>query len=242
MDTPANPHPRHLLTRLQREWNRLAVSPSALATARRWALCHSDMTSLEELLLRSGYGTATSGTGGDAVLRELVRLAQTDALAARVVLQRLLPGISTIARRNRPAGADLFDTADEAVATAWTVIRLYPIEHRPTFVALNLLREIEYQAFRKDRRRKCEFIPTHAPSFDTVAAADPARSPAEELRELLDEARSAGFAQADVDLVERLGAGARPEELAAEMKVTPRTIRNHRATVAHRLRQLALAS
>jgi hypothetical protein len=246
-----NPNPRHLLTRLQREWDHLATSPAALASVRRWQLWSPDARSLDDLLLRCGYGTRTTRTGttgtgtsgpADAVLRDLVRLAATDTLAARVVLQRLLPGISSMSRRNRRPGTGVLDSADEAVSTAWTVIRLYPIEQRPTYVAVNLLREIEYQAFRKERRRKCEFVATQSSVFDLLPSTDSAPCPISELRELLDDARTAGFPAEDVELVERLGAGAKPEDLAVDRKVTPRTIRNHRAVVAHRLRKLALAS
>jgi DNA-directed RNA polymerase specialized sigma24 family protein len=242
-----NPDPRHLLTRLQREWDRLATAPAALATARRWHIWSPDASSLDGLLLRCGYGsivpsTGTGTDGGDVVLRDLVELASTDALAARVVLQRLLPGISAMARRNCRPGIDVLDTADEAVSTAWTVIRLYPIEQRPTYVAVNLLREIEYQAFRKERRRKCEFVATQSPAFDLLASREISPCAVDELRELLADARTAGFPASDLELVERLGTGVKAEEIAAERKVTPRTIRNHRAVVAHRLRRLAIAS
>lgn len=235
-------NPRHLLGRLQKEWDRLALSPDALAKATRWGLVPEPLTSLDELLRRAGYGVvAKGGNADDAMLRELLRVARHDALAARVVLQRLLPGISAISRRYAEALGDGAAALDEALATAWTVVRMYPLDRRPRYLAANMLREIEYNAFRRDRRRKCEFVPTHTVRLDLSPAVDESVCSATELRELLDEARCAGLEASDVDLAERLAAGMTPEELAAERKVTPRTIRNHRSIVVHRLRQVALA-
>lgn len=236
------PHHRHLLARLQQEWDRLASSPAAIAAATDWPLGPVRVESLDDVLRSAGYGGGGNAVDdGDRVLHCLVQIARDDALAARVVLQRLLPGISTMARRNAGAGCDAADTLDDALSTAWTVIRLYPIDQRPRFLAANMLREIEYRAFRKERRRKAEHVPTLSTVLDTFPAPDASVCSAAELRELLDEARAAGFATEDVELAERLAAGTRAEELALEKQVTSRTVRNHRALVVHRLRRLALA-
>jgi hypothetical protein len=237
------PHQRHLLTRLQREWDRLAVSPAAVAAADGWRVWTAPLHSLDDLLVLSGYGMGERDViACDRLLRDLVMVARADRLAARVVLQRLLPGISAMSRRNSSVlTGDKLDALDEALATAWTVIRLYPLEQRPRYVVANMLREIEYQAFKRDRRRKAEFVPIDTTDLDLVPADDASRCSATELQELLDEARLAGFDGADVELAERLGAGVTAQQLASDRNVTARTIRNHRAIVVHRLRQLALA-
>jgi hypothetical protein len=237
------PHPRHLLTRLQLEWSRLAVSPAAVAAAAGWRVSAAPLRSLDDLLVLSGYGPGERDViACDGVLRDLVMIARADRLAARIVLQRLLPGISAMSRRNSSVlKGDRLDALDEAIATAWTVIRLYPLEQRPRYVVANMLREIEYQAFKRDRRRKAEFVPIDTTDLDLVPVDDGPRCAATELQELLDEARLAGFEHADVELAERLGAGITARQLASEREVTARTIRNHRAIVVHRLRQLALA-
>ena len=46
----------------------------------------------------------------------------------------------------------------------------------------------------------------------------------------------------DLELVTRLGKGDTTLQIAADRKVTDRTIRNHRAAVTHRLRTVALAA
>ena len=240
---PASSHARLLLLRLQAEWDRLSTSSAAVTTASSWRILERPLASLDELLRSAGYGVVTEGGhGDDRVLGRLIALARTEPLAARIVLQRLLPGISAISRRHGRRCGDLAGAFDDALATAWTVTREYPCDQRPRYIAANLLREIEYRTFRKDLRRKATFVPMSNPVFDLIPRDETSRHAADELRELLDDARDAGFDSADVDLVARLAAGDTPEQLAEEQKVTPRTIRNHRAIVVHRLRQLALAS
>jgi hypothetical protein len=238
------PSSRHLLVRFQRDWEHLARSRTALARARTWPLGIGPIRSLDDLLRRTGHRPADGDDGrgrwriDNRVLATLVRIAADDDLAARIVLQRLLPGLSALARRYSDTIEEQFDALDEAVSAAWIVIRLYPSERRTGFVAATLLRDVEYVAFRRRRRRKGATVPTPRVVFELIPM-EPAPTAAEELAELLDDARAANFAAADVELAERLGDGATVGELAAERKVTPRTVRNHRRVVAYRLRRLA---
>jgi DNA-binding CsgD family transcriptional regulator len=174
-------------------------------------------------------------------LGDLLAAARTHPLAARVVLQRLLPGLSAIARRHTRVGTELVGSIDDLLAAAWTVIRTYPIDRRPTFVVAGLLRDCEYHAFRRHRRRKGVFLPVPNERFTDSAATetDDART---ELRRLLDDAARAGMSTADLVLARRLAEGTTTAQLAAEAQVTERTIRNHRAAMLYRLRSIALAS
>jgi len=237
---------RHLLVRLQREWDRLARSPRAISTARSWPIVIERFDSLDDLLRHAGYGTVQRDHhGDDEVLAALLRLARDQELAARIVLQRLLPGITSISRRRsrhaQHQGTQL-ESVDELLASAWTVIRTFPVERRCTYLAANLLRDIEYHAFRRDARRKATFLPTPAEVFETTPAAPNSPTAAEELRDLLDDAVRAGFDRADLALITRLACGTTTTEMAAEMHVTDRTIRNHRTAALYRLRHVALCA
>lgn len=233
---------RHLLVRLQREWDRLSRSPRAVADAHRWELRIERFASLDDLLRATGYGDVGARHGDDdRVLADLVRLARDHELAARVVLQRLLPGISAIARRAVRDDRSRDEVLDDLVATAWTVIRTYPIERRPTYVAPGLLRSIHYQALQRPTRRLATFVPVAGHAFDATPAADTGPGATEELAELLALARQSGLDERDIELARRLGRGETTTELARSADVTPRTVRNHRAIVAHRLRHVALA-
>lgn len=241
--TSTLPPQRHLLTRLQYDWDRLGRTPSVLSEARRWHLSIARFDSLDDLLGHLGYGrTSPKGSHGDDLpLRELVVVARTDQLAARVVLQRILPGLSSMVRRRSQSFHEGLDQFDDVLAAAWTVIRHYPIERHPSYVAAGLLREIEYYAFRRDYRRKATFIPTPTSDFERVADTID-DDPRAELLDLLAHARRAGLDEADLELARRLGDGATTAELAQERHVTDRTIRNHRTAMVNRLRDVALGS
>jgi len=228
----------HTLSRLQHEWQRLARSRAAIERAQAWGLPTGSFHSLDELLRLAGYGVARTGAhDDDAVLGALVRLAGTDELAARVVLQRVMPGIASLGRRaSFRAG---LSATDDLLAAAWTVIRTYPIDRRPHYVAAGLLRSIGYAAADPMDRRVATFVTRPTTAFDLTAAAEPEQNASEELADLLALATSAGVAADDVDLLRRLGQGMSTLQLAAERQVSDRTIRNHRAAAAHRLRTVA---
>lgn len=234
--------PATLLVRLQRDWDHLARSAACLATAHGWHLDTAPFSSLDELLRQAGYGVVGRGRhDDDPVLGGLVLTARVDPLAARIVLQRLLPGIAAAARRRSGTTAAHEDTVGELVAAAWTVIRSYPADTRPSYIAANLLRRIDESAFRRQRRR-ASFTPWPTEYFDQTADDSTAASPADELRELLDLAAADGWSPDDLRLIRRLADGEPTRIIAEDLCVTDRTVRNRRAALTRRLADLALAS
>ncbi|MFN8023952.1 MAG: hypothetical protein U0Q03_20640 [Acidimicrobiales bacterium] len=232
----------HLLGRLQHEWLRLDRSPELVARARDWQLPVAPFDSLDELVGHCGRGATTSGShDDDAVLGALLRLARHDELAARVLLQRMLPVLAAFTR-SAPSHHAQQEALHELLAASWTVIRTYPLHREPWYVAADLTRRIRYVAFGRDRRRVDRSEPQPWWVFDLELAPDEPVAPAVELAELLDDARRGGVDLADLELARRLGRGETPAALAAERRVTDRTMRNRRAEVVHRLRAVALAS
>ena len=71
-------------------------------------------------------------------------------------------------------------------------------------------------------------------------ALDP--SPLDELADILGEARRRGLDHEDVTLIRELLRVESPARLAAERKVTPRTVRNHRDRAVHSIRRLAVTA
>jgi hypothetical protein len=67
-------------------------------------------------------------------------------------------------------------------------------------------------------------------------------SACEELAGVLADARAAGVPSADLDLVRQLLRTGSPGQVARDLDVTTRTIRNRRERVTIRLRQAALAA
>lgn len=220
--------------RLLREWNRLATRPDAVRAAARWSITATPPASLDEVLAAVGDGGDRSREA-DRRLRELVAIARHDELAARVVVERLAPGLITLAYRYR--GND--GAFEELLAAAWIAVRTYNPDRSPSNIAVALLSDTEYGAYRRGFRRR-DHVERPAPLPDQLAAAEH-RHPADELAELLDDASAAGMRSDDVDLVRQLVTTPDAETLARAHNVTSRTIRNRRDRAVASLRELALA-
>jgi DNA-directed RNA polymerase specialized sigma24 family protein len=238
------PNHRYLLTRLQREWNMLSRRRSAVSRASAWRLTPRAIESLDELLVLTGLGPGPIDPAGDETLRRLVVLARHDDLAARVVLQRMLPGLSNCAKRNSSGFDNQLDALDELLSEAWTVIRSFPIERRDRYVIKNLLRDCEYRAFLKTRRRKLVQDVTDPLLLDRAVETDnpSSESTAESLvtiADLLSRARAAGMSKHDVDVVVALLNTATVKQAAIVLGVTDRTVRSRRHDVVRQLRELA---
>jgi hypothetical protein len=234
------PNNRYLLTRLQREWNLISRRRSNLSRASAWKLTPRVLCSLDELLTLTGLGLVPADSSSDETMRRLVILARHDDLAARVVLQRMLPGLSTCAKRNSVSFDTQLDALDELLSEAWSVIRTFPIERRDRYVIKNLLRDCEYRAFLKTRRRM--LVHEFTDPADLDRAIDPAEceeEPMATIVDLLARARAAGMSDADAEVVTTLLNTSTVKQAAAALHVTDRTIRNRRHNVVLQLRALA---
>jgi hypothetical protein len=227
-----------LLVAFHHEWQRLRSRPRLLARARGWGVTDRRFGDLEELLTHAGYRRPSSGEA-DEVLRRLVGAASTDELAARVVLQRILPGLASAAGRRRFYGDE--QAIDEIVSAAWITIRTYRYETRRTHVAANLVGDAAYLAFIAPRRRMSATEASIDPRALDDRPATTTESPCEELARVLAEAAAGGVSASELDLlrgVVRSGSSS----VAADLDVTARTVRNRRDRTAARIRELALAA
>ena len=238
-----------LLARLDREWASLQRRPAAIARARSWQLGVA-IGSLDDLVSASGFFTSPAhraAAAGDTahhehVLAQLVAVAEHDELAARVVLQRLLPGLVGCARRWSPRVGGASVALDELVTAAWGVIRTFPTARRSSHVAARLLRDCEHQAFVKHTRRTWDQVPTEPRRLDLPVLQVPDQEPIVELAELVAQARATTFTDDDLRLLQLLVSGRPISEVATELEVSVRTITNHRTAMVHRLRQTARAT
>ena len=124
------------LARLDQEWTAIARSPSASLALARWGRADpvlGGLASMNEVLeLRPDPMRSRAVLGG------LARLAPNDPLAARVLLQALLPGLVRVART---AGGGDRDAIDNVIGLAWERLRTYP-PHRSGSVALNVILDV----------------------------------------------------------------------------------------------------
>jgi DNA-directed RNA polymerase specialized sigma24 family protein len=227
---------RCLSARLDREWALLRARPRVVARARSWRVTDRLFSDLDELLALAGHGTDRTAEA-NAVLGRLVDAGRVDQLAARVVLQRLLPGLLATVRRRGPNGE-----LEELIGAAWLAIRSYRTDRRPQRIAANLVRDATYVAFTAPRRRLSASEVAIDPRLFEETPADESTNAFEELARLLADARGAGLPDADVELVRHLVRAGSPSLVAAECQVTTRTVRNRRDRATARLRQLTLAA
>jgi hypothetical protein len=121
---------------LEREWVRLRHSKGVARRLAEVCAIAGGATSLGEV---ETFVRKASAEEADAVLLALVRRAvDHDELAARVLLQLLLPGTRNLARRWWALG-DHEERAAAAVTAVWQRICRYPVARRPGRVAANIL-------------------------------------------------------------------------------------------------------
>jgi hypothetical protein len=214
-----------LFDELEREWERLGNDRAAaahLAEVVDIAGCARD---LEDVRF---WVSTTDVREADRVLVALAARAG-DQLAARVLLQLLLPGARRLARRWWALGGRREREA-AAVAAVFDRIRCYPLATRPRKIAANILRDAEILLRRQvvDTRR---LVPLDEVVGMTAAASVPvAVHPAEELVAALREAVDAGVIGADdahLIAATRIE-GRRLADIAETRGAALRTLQTHR--------------
>ncbi len=235
--TSACAHRRDTGGRLALEWARLRTRPDHLRTATTWHIVEGPIGSLDEILAAVGY-ECDATPESERRLRQLVVFARDDELAARIVLQRILPGLLAIVRRRRGQADHVLE---ELVGAAWIAVRTFNPGRAPRSIAAALISDADYSAFRAHtRRRSSTERPVDPHVDDPPHVHEP--SSCEQLAVLFVDAADAGIAPADLELLRQLLAAPTANQLAEVMKVTPRTIRNRRDRITSRLREVALAA
>jgi hypothetical protein len=241
---------RKLAERFNLEWAALAADPLTTVQLATWppgSPAHR-YGGIEAILAAAGGAGDLPDDASDHLLADLVRLAARDTLAARIVLQRLLPGLVLAAvRRTSCHPADRTTAFDDLTSTAWLVVRTYPIDRRPVRVAANLLRDIEYQTFVRPARLKVAVAEESVwavedREVDGVGRPAGTRHAADEVHHVMSFARSAGIPPADLALLDALFLSGRSvADVARDLKVSTRTVYSRRVAVAARMGELALA-
>jgi hypothetical protein len=231
---------------LDREWQRLARDRAAARRLADVCAVAGGAGSLAEL---ERYVRGAGPADADAVLLALVTRvvdgagARGDELAARVLLQLLLPGTRNLARRWWALG-DHDERAAAAVAAVYHRIRRYPLARRPGRIAANVLLDAA-----RDLRRA---VPTRGATVpgdgDRRGAGGPVddASPAHaavELASVLTDAVEGGILDLrDARLIaqSRIG-GQRVADLAVRQNVGSRTLWDRRQRAERRLVSWAAA-
>jgi DNA-directed RNA polymerase specialized sigma24 family protein len=223
-----------LVVQLHREWRRLRRHPGHLVQAAGWDIIMGPIDDLDVLMSHVGFETRNT-PAHEVALRKMVAVARHDDLAARLVLQRLLPGALSVVRRQRQLGRD-HDAASDMVGALWISVRTFNPERRPSCLAAALIGDAEYLAFKRARRQRSS---GERPSDFPHDVAQPEREPHpwEELAELIQQAADAKATDAeDQAFLECLLETPRTVDIARTLKLSTRTIRNRRYRATERLR------
>ena len=242
-------NPNHVIKSLSGEWNLLERDPRNLQRCIRWGLSGDAPNTLCDLAIRAGLGQGCEQDLADRSLYELVCVAvhhggRTNAdvgLAARIVIQRLLPGLISIASRRGRICDGGFDEAFSRVLTeAWTTVVHFPVERRTHKIAVNILRDSESRAFwRGDRAAKVEA------SRREIFVAEQVRTATENEDNEAMRIHAWEFAHDHLsgqllDVFKEMFAGISSAETASRLGLTERAVRYHRTAVTNQLRSLVL--
>jgi hypothetical protein len=216
---------------LDREWQRLGTSRTAHRRLRAVCDLAGGVASLADL---ERHVRAAAPEDADRILLALVtRAVADDQLAARVLLQLLLPGTRNLARRWWALG-DPDERAAAAVTAVYHRIRTYPVDRRPGRVAANVLLDAARELRRAVPRVVCTPMPDPAVH---VRREDPVPHPALELAQVLADAVDDGIlTPADAHLIARSRiAGHRVEDIAAHHRLGTRALWDRRQRAERRV-------
>jgi len=147
--------PCDVVERLEAEWPALATGP-VQGRLRCWAKEEEALAGFAtaQQLIRHLRSLRGRGDAEDAILAALVRQAGGDPLAARVVLQALLPGLKNLAGRLLLEPDERDEIWSALLAHGWERIRRYPLERRPTRIAANVLLDTLQRTTRELKRQR----------------------------------------------------------------------------------------
>ena len=179
-----------VFTQLDREWIALIRRPST-ASELADACALAGAASPNRLVPKMRRANPEDA---DAVMALLARQAHDGSeIAARALLQLLLPGTCRLAARWWALGSSE-ERAAAAVAAVYARIRRYPLERRPRKIAANILLDANQDLARLARRAVADrhTVAPLEPRLDGGRLEEPAPTPGEELRDVIDDAVIAG--------------------------------------------------
>lgn len=221
--------------KLAREWPTLATGAVALRL-REWARHEPRLAAFEspQAVIRFLRSRRADLDRKDAILVFLLERARNDELAARVVLEAILPGLK------RLAGSLFHEVGKEEELSslllwcAWEEIRAFPLERRRTRIAANLLLDTRkrIRAELAEERRQSSVSTRLEPL--TAAGGSPG---AGDIDALLARAAAAGaITEDEAELIARTRIDGAPlAVLAAEARVPYHTLNVRRIRAERRL-------
>ena len=221
---------------LYNEWFAMCTNRRVLRAVNGWGLPGLSIAHLDEILVRSGLDGVAEDDDADSYLAIIQRRAATDELAARVMLQRLLPAMLKMANKRGPIVDNGTNGAFEMiVSAAWVVIRRYPIDRRPVHVAGNLVRDIEYMEYvagKRPRKTTVDFVDHDSFTAETHTAPLSAPTPApdeDDVHNFLIDLQMRRINPIRIEIMRLSCDGWTASDIARKLGLNERTARWHRA-------------
>jgi hypothetical protein len=243
---PARAADSELVRRLDADWRIIAPSRQLQDRLEAWS-ADDDRLAFgdgDQLVAAAQRRDATSWAERDQVLAAVLERATDDALASRVALQIVLPGLKSLINGIR--GWDLEERAARVVTTALDVISwcaTEPARTRPSFrIYANTRRRVLRSAIR-ERSEPVVFVDDYRQldGREDVSLEPSEEERFEQLVEWLCERGRVRDEAARLVVLTR-AAGVSVDELAAAESVDPHTLRQRRLRTERRLRHgLSLA-
>lgn len=225
----------NLFQQLDEEWAHLIRSSSARQRLAEWSEASPGLAGLADLdALVERANRRGQAHESDQLLIALARRADIDDLAARTLLQAVMPGMRWLARRYQAVASDGGeDPASLVIALTYERIRTYPFDRRPHRIAANLLFDTRQRLQRTVGRPGPAIVSLESLPFEPAVDDGPNDEPCA----LLDQAvaqRVIGARDADLIALTRLHDHP-VAELAAYLGCPAQTLRQRRRRAEARL-------
>ena len=238
---PASASQTELMRRLDVEWRVLAGSRLMRDRLQSWA---ADAERLwfddgDQLVAVAQRRDAASWANRDKVLTALLDRATNDALARRVALQVVLPGVKSLINGIR--GWDVEERAARVVTTALDVISWCATETAGTPPSFRIYTNTRRRVLRSAVRARSEpvvFVDDYS-HLEAGGDTSDRKMEAEQINELVEWVRQRARVRDDAArlVVMTRVAGVSVDEAAAAQGVDPQTLRQRRLRTERRVRQ-----
>jgi hypothetical protein len=225
-----------ILQVLDAQWPTVATSPEGRRALIRWAREHDALAGMHDL--QDVLDCRRDPDLADDVHRLLARQASDDPLAARTLLQILLPGL---VRLVGTVGRDDPDAPDELVALAWERICTYPASRRGS-VAANVVLDVRKRYVKLRRGDSSVPIPLAREIACAASLPEDQVIATMQLEEILDARRRGIVSPVAFDAIIRTRIGGESlAAVAADGGFTTAVMCQRRWRAEQRLRSLPLA-
>ena len=232
--------PNHLFAALESEWQTLSRSSAVGPDGSHWSDPALSRFKNPGELIDALRHDKHDHAGNDRILVALARRAPTDDLAARTLLQAVLPGLFNVGKR---LGGGRIDDELEAEVLAEAVVRIrtYPIERRPARIAANVTWDVFGRLVR--RRERAKNAPVDLVAEVVVPAPSGDVDPSVEVCDLVHEAVARGALRAgDARLLLAIAVGHDTIGKRAQREGVAYAAMNERWRRARKRLQLAIAA